>query len=66
MKIYHGKIEPLTAMGKHQTNLLMFAYDNPTWHTYKNDKRTINAINGLLKRKSIIINEYNQFKINLA
>jgi hypothetical protein len=63
--IYYGKKEPLTAVGRHQVNMLEFAYKYQGWHSYSEDKTTLRALNGLLKRGSIIINEHKQFKINL-
>jgi hypothetical protein len=62
--IYYGKKEPLKAVGKHQINMLMFAEKYQGWHSYSEDKTTLNALNGLLKRKAIIINDNKQFRIN--
>ena len=62
--IYHGSIEPLTAVGKHQVNMLMFAEKYQGWHSYTTDKTTLRALNGLLKRGSIVINDNLQFRIN--
>jgi hypothetical protein len=65
LTIYHGTINPFIAIGKNQCNLLEFAFKFQTWHSFTSDNKTMKAINGLLKRKAIIVNEYNQFKINL-
>lgn len=65
LSIYHGTNTPFIAIGKNQCNLLEFAFNYQTWHSYSSDKPTLKAIDGLIKRGSIIINEFNQFKINL-
>ena len=62
--IYYGKKEPLKAVGKHQINMLMFAEKYQGWHSYSEDKTTLKALNGLLKRGSIVINDNLQFRIN--
>lgn len=66
LTIYHGTVTPFVAIGKNQCNLLDFAFRYPEWHSYSNDNKTLNAINGLIKRGCIVINQYNQFKINLG
>jgi hypothetical protein len=66
LTIYHGTVTPFVAVGKNQCNMLEFAFKYPSWHSYTNDKQTLNALNGLLKRGCIIVNEYNQFKINMG
>lgn len=63
--INHGTKSPLVATGKNQCNLLDFAFNHQSWHSYKNDRATLKAINKLVENKCILINEYNQFKINL-
>lgn len=65
LAIYHGKATPLVAVGKHQVNLLDFAFKYPTWHSYTDDKATLRAIAGLTKRGSIITNQHNQFIVNI-
>jgi hypothetical protein len=62
--IYYGKKEPLKAVGKYQVNMLQFAEKYQGWHSYSEDKTTLRALNGLLKRDAIIINSNKQFKIN--
>ena len=66
LAIYHGTIKPFLAIGKHQCKLLEFAFNFPDWHYWDekcNDtKRALLALN---KKGVIIINEFNQFKINL-
>lgn len=64
--IYHGTAKPFVAIGKNQCNLLDFAFKYPGLHSYSSDKSTLNAINGLIKRGCIVINQHNQFKINLG
>lgn len=63
--IYHGTKTPFIAIGKNQCNLLDFAFRFQNWHSYAKNAASIRAINGLLKRGAIVINEFNQFKINL-
>ena len=66
LAIYHGAIKPFIAIGKHQCNLLDFAFKYQEWHSYnQNCKATKSAINGLIKRGCIRINSSRQFKINL-
>lgn len=65
LTINHGTKTPFSAKGKNQCNLLDFAFNYQSWHTYKNNKSTLRAINSLVDNNCIIINEFNQFKINL-
>jgi hypothetical protein len=64
--IYHGTVTPFKAVGKNQCNLLDFAFRHQNWHSYSNDKSTLNAVKALVARNCIIINQNNQFKINLG
>lgn len=64
LSIYHGTVQPFTAIGKNQCNMLDFAYKYPSWHSYGSDKSTLRALQGLIARNCIVINEHNQFKIN--
>jgi len=65
MRIYTGRAQPFTARGSNQINLLDFAFKFQTWHTYKNDKPNLRAIEGLERRGSIIVNrQTQQFRIN--
>jgi hypothetical protein len=64
MTIYHGTASPFVAIGKNQCNLLDFAFKYQSWHSYSNDNKTLKAIDGLIKRGCIIVNQYNQYKIN--
>ncbi len=66
LTIYHGTKIPFVAVGKNQCNLLNFAYKYPNWHSYATDKSTMRALNGLLKSNCVIVNQHNQFKINLG
>ena len=47
LTIYYGGAKPMIAIGKNQYNLLDFAFKYPQWHSFKNDKATIHAINRL-------------------
>jgi len=66
LSIYHGTINPFIATGKNQCRLLEFAFKYPEWHSFNNDKPTARAIKSLADRGCIILNEYDQFKINLG
>lgn len=66
LTIYHGSVTPFVAIGKNQCNLLNFAFKYQGWHSYSKDNKTLTAINGLLKRGCIVLNNHNQFKINLG
>jgi hypothetical protein len=66
LTIYHGTVTPFVAVGKNQCNMLEFAFKYQSWHSYSNDNKTLKAIDGLLKRGCIIVNQYNQFKINMG
>ena len=66
LTIYHGTDKPFKAIGKHQCNLLDFAFKYPTWHYYNEScKATKKAIDKLVSKNVIILNSFNQFKINL-
>lgn len=56
LTIFHGKKEPLKAVGKNQVRLLSFLERFPGWRTCANDRATARAIEGLLKRKAIAYN----------
>jgi hypothetical protein len=45
--------------------MLQFAEKYRGWHSYASDKTTLRALNGLIKRGSIVINNNQQFKINI-
>ncbi len=63
--IYTGRTQPFTARGSNQINLLDFAYRFQSWHTYREDRPTLRAIEGLERRGSIIVNrQTKQFRIN--
>jgi hypothetical protein len=62
LTIYTGNIKPMIAIGKNQCNLLEFAYKYPGWHTFKQNRSTLNAVRALEKKGYItIIND--QFKL---
>jgi hypothetical protein len=54
MTIWHGEATPLTAVGVNQCNLLRFLEKYQGWHDYAKDKATVRAVQGLLRRKSIV------------
>ena len=64
--IHIGRNKPLTAVGKNQVKMLQFAFEYPTWHSFRADDATLRAVNGLLKRGSIQVNDrFDMFKINM-
>jgi hypothetical protein len=66
LNIYHGSSTPFKAVGKYQCNVLDFAFKYPKWHYYDEKcKVTKKAIDRLVIKNVIVMNEYNQFKINL-
>lgn len=65
LTIYTGSGKPFVAVGSNQVNLLKFAYRYQNWHTYRIDKPTLRAIEGLERRGTIIVNRTTkQFRIN--
>lgn len=66
LTIYHGAARPFVAIGKNQCNVLDFAFKYQGWHSYSKDKPTMQALNALIKRGCLIVNQYEQFKINLG
>ncbi len=62
LTIYCGSKQPLAAVGRHQCRLLGFAEKYPGWHTHAKDRVTLRAISGLLRRKSIVVNDVGQFR----
>lgn len=62
LTIHCGYSQPLTAVGRHQCRLLGFAEKYPSWHSFADDRATTRAIAGLLRRKSIVVNEFGQFR----
>lgn len=67
LRIFYGSEKgPLTARGSNQVNLLDFAFKFPFWHTYREDRPTLRAIQGLEARGSIIVNrQTKQFRVNM-
>lgn len=66
LTIYHGTALPFKAIGKNQCNLLNFAFKYQSWHSYSKDKPTLKALNALVEKGVLVINEFEQFKINLG
>ena len=44
---YYGAEKPIVAIGKNQCRLLSFAEKYRGWHTFKQDRATVRAINAL-------------------
>jgi hypothetical protein len=60
--VYTGRPSgPFVAIGKNQCRLLGFAEKYRGWHTYAKDRATLRAVQGLVKRGSLIV-EGNQFR----
>jgi hypothetical protein len=59
--IYHGKTTPIKAVGVNQCRLLAFAYKYPGWHTFKNDRATVNAVSRLAQKGYLMLS-IDQFK----
>jgi len=55
LKIYYGGPQPLVAVGRHQCHLLRFAFENQGWHSFRQDRVTKRAIDGLLRRGYITV-----------
>jgi hypothetical protein len=64
LKINYGGPEPIIIRGANQCRLFEFSYQNPGWHSFKNDRATREAIKGLESRGHIYV-KGNQF-INFA
>lgn len=64
LRIYCGYAVPYTAVGKRQCELLAFAERHRGWHYYLNDRTTRRAIDGLVRRGSIEVNNFGQFRLS--
>lgn len=62
LTIWHGREKPIKAIGKNQAKLLDFAFKYQGWHSYSSDKPTLRAIEGLVKRGCLEVNQYQQFR----
>ena len=62
LTIYHGSSKPIKVVGKNQVKMLDFAYKYKGWHSYSSDKPTLKALNGLLAKGYIEINQFEQFR----
>jgi hypothetical protein len=62
LTIYHGSEKPIKAVGKNQAKMLDFAYRYQGWHSYSKDRPTLQALNGLLKKGFIEVNQFEQFR----
>ena len=60
--IYHGKKNPMRAVGEHQCNLLAFAEKTRAWHYHANDRATKRAVAALVRKGYLEYNEYGQFR----
>lgn len=52
-------------MGKHQLRLLKFAilYCRETWSSYGTDETTVRAINSLVGKGLLEVNDFRQFRL---
>lgn len=55
LKVYDGSARPKTAVGKNQCHLLEFATKYYGWHTFAKDRATLRAVEGLVRRGSIVV-----------
>ena len=62
LTIYHGTEKPAIAIGKNQCELLEFAERYRGWHSYSQDRSTLRAVEGLVRRGCIEVNNYEQFR----
>ena len=62
LTIYHGKEKPIYVRGKHQVNLLGFAYKYPGWHSFADDNLTKKVVLALQKKGYIEVNQFEQFR----
>lgn len=62
LAIYYGKPKPATAVGKNQCRLLGFAFEYKCWHYLPTDRPGKRAIQGLLRRGSIEVNDCGQYR----
>ena len=58
--IWHGKAKPIVAIGVNQVKLLRFAEKFQGWHSFKNDRATMQAIAGLERKGCLEVDEINQ------
>jgi hypothetical protein len=66
LTIYYGASNPLKAIGKHQVNLLHFAYKYKGWHSINTkDKNAMRAMKAL-ERKGYFLVIQDQFKLEVA
>ena len=62
LTIYHGKPTPIIAVGKHQVLTLGFAYKYQGWHSFAQDRTTKRAVDALVKKGCIEVNQFDQFR----
>lgn len=51
-------------MGKNQLRLLKFAITYKGWHPYGTDRSTVDAVNSLVGKGLLKVNESRQFSLN--
>ncbi len=52
-------------MNKYEQHALDFAREYPGWHTYAQDLLTRGAINNLVRRGLVQVNQYQQFTLSI-
>lgn len=55
LKINYGGPKPIIIRGANQCRLFEFSYQNPGWHSFKNDRATREAVKGLEKAGHIYV-----------
>lgn len=62
LTIYYGNEKPIKAIGKNQVKILDFAYRYRGWHSYSKDRATLRALEGLLAKGYLEVNQFEQFR----
>jgi hypothetical protein len=64
LTIFYGAPKPFKAIGKHQVNLLDFAYRYKGWHSINPKDRNAMRAMKALERKGYLLVIENKFKLN--
>lgn len=65
LTIFYGASKPIKAIGKHQSNLLHFAYLYPSWHSINTKDRNAMRAMKALERKGYLKVIDDQFKFEV-
>lgn len=55
LTVFDGTGKPKRAVGPHQCRLLQFATEYPGWHSFRQDRVTRRAVEGLKRRGAIVV-----------